>query len=160
MNWIHEALLTMTNGPWFQFHSKQKHISNVRSFFSGFSCEHRYFAEYRESNCKFDCLLRRMLETCKCLPYYYGVHASTRNAAVCQRQHAKCLALNYCMFASENSKCTAAVQYEKHWLDSVVDFTLFLQGLFMVIVRMVQLHAAAWVIAIVKATKLLSIVCN
>lgn len=76
---------------------------NERQFLFGlvicrFFC--RYFTNYRELNCRLECILAKIERACQCLPYYYAMYSqSTR---MCTFLDVKCLVDKFCRLHQRN----------------------------------------------------------
>ncbi|XP_031636281.1 sodium channel protein Nach-like [Contarinia nasturtii] len=53
----------------------------------------KYFSRYRESSCRLECILKKMVRACQCLPYYYAMYS--RTTKVCDFTDIKCLVDKY-----------------------------------------------------------------
>lgn len=77
------------------FHSYQNQLNWKRNKkIIDFSPLRRYFADYRQLNCKLECRLAFIERTCHCLPYYYSMFSTT--AKICTFTDIKCLVDEYC----------------------------------------------------------------
>ncbi|XP_055316922.1 sodium channel protein Nach-like [Sitodiplosis mosellana] len=53
----------------------------------------KYFAEYRELNCKLECILTKIESACHCLPYYFSMYS--KSTKICDFLDIKCLTDKY-----------------------------------------------------------------
>lgn len=60
----------------------------------------RHFANYRELNCRLECILAKIENICQCLPYYYAMYSQTTR--MCTFPEIKCLVDKFCELISIN----------------------------------------------------------